>query len=800
MRAWLGVTAVLLAAGCSGQPCTTTTQCGSGEVCSNERCQALDCEQTFSAIDPADGQCKPVGACAPGAKDWVSCADPCTGLGEFACVKDPRCQPVYTAPTAPTGSVPCANDGPFNGGSPGCAPATETFVSCRANPINVAPCSALDEAACAADPRCIVEQLGTGGGCGCPLDSGGNVPCSCPPDNAPTFDCRDKSCFDYSPIECLAHAECTTSPTPIPGVPCNCPAGGDCACGGVAGSGTTSGGSSAGPAPKSEPVPPGQNIGGCYPRYFGCSGMDEATCLAHAECHPVGTSCYCPPGATCKCSGGTFQYCEADDGLSRCDSDSDCDPDQRCNNDEACAPPNGSGSGGVAGGVGSTGPVPAGSTGVKSDPVASSCAGLCVAKGCAGYGEKKCNADPSCEAVYMLECSPYGGGGLDVICGAGQNGPTPPPNGGTGGGAPVSCGGPCEPSFVQCKDGGVVNGVVPERSVLVRDPFIVDDPLFSFTTVMGALAGGKDVNTFVTAWLHQITVDSSANGRVAPARTAASDFLATLPHVGGNLDAGKLGFQVTSLSNRLDLAGPHDCGEARVTYALSTGLNDRRHRMTVIVELRQPDDGANCRTVASQWLALSSLQGAQLAEAIKLIYLPLLNAATLNQVRTNEFLVGPQTGPINDPTQAWQLREWRLGSDGLLHLAASKQQLDPNVVNDVGFQSWLDQNQAAVTAGKAILPDAYLAITSSEDGNRIFLPTDQTGDLTLAMNKIACAGCHTTESNTAFAHVAERFGGTGQATISQFLEEQLPSRALHVWSVAHGGFTSTYRNSPHSVH
>jgi hypothetical protein len=793
MRAWLGVTAILLVAGCSGQPCTTTSQCGSGQVCANERCQALDCEQTFSAVDPADGTCKPVGACAPGAKDWVSCADPCTGLGEFACVKDNRCQPVYTTTADPNASIPCANDGPFNGSATGCAPPTESFAACRANPINAAPCSALDEPACAADSRCMVEHLGTGGGCACPLDSGGGVPCSCPPDNGPTFDCRDKYCYDYSPFECLAHAECTTNPIPLPSP----------VSGGVAGSGTTGSGT-AGPAPRSEPVPPpdGQ-IGGCYPRFFGCNGMDEQTCLAHAECHPVGSPCYCPPGASCACGGGKFLYCEPDDGLSRCDSDSDCDPDQRCNNDEACAPPNGSGFGGGfgGGGVGTTGPVPAGATGTKSDPVAPGCAGLCVARGCAGYGEKKCNADPSCEAVYDLECSPYGGGGgLDVICGDGQNGPPPPPNG-TGGGAPISCGGPCEPSFVQCKDGGVVNGVVPERSVLVREPFIVDDPLFSFTTVMGALAGGKDLNSFVTAWLQQITVDSSANGRVAPARLTAAAFLAGLPHLAnGNFDAGKLGFQVTSLSNRLDLAGPHDCGEARITYALSNGVSDRHHRMTVIVELRQPDDGANCRTVANQWLKLSSLSGAQLADAIKLIYLPLLNGASLNQVRTNEFLVGPQTGPITDPSQAWQLREWRLGSDGILHLSASKQQLDANVINDPGFQSWLDQNQAAVRAGKATLPDAYLAITSSEDGNRIFLPIDATGDLTVAINKIACAGCHTTESNTAFAHVAERFGGTGQATISKFLEEQLPSRALHVWSVAHGGFSSTYRNTPHAVH
>ena len=50
----------------------------------------------------------------------------------------------------------------------------------------------------------------------------------------------------------------------------------------------------------------------------------STTCLAHAECHPVGTHCYCPPLASCACSGGKFLFCEPEDGVRHCVSDDDC--------------------------------------------------------------------------------------------------------------------------------------------------------------------------------------------------------------------------------------------------------------------------------------------------------------------------------------------------------------------------------------------------------------------------------------------------------------------------------------------
>jgi hypothetical protein len=333
----------------------------------------------------------------------------------------------------------------------------------------------------------------------------------------------------------------------------------------------------------------------------------------------------------------------------------------------------------------------------------------------------------------------------------------------------------------------------------LRQPSVVDNAAFAFPTVMGQIAGGKDAAVFVDAWLSQLGANLTVGDKQAAARPKAAAYLQAVPRLpDGRLDLNALGFQTTSLSNRIDLAGPSDCGEARITYALGGGLTDRRHRMTVIVELKQPDDGARCATVASRWIALGRLDGDALTAAVQAIYAPLLSPQHLGQVRTNEFLVGPDDGSL----VAWELREWRLGTDGALHLALSKQAVDGSVSSTAPFIDWLAQNNTAVLAQQVTIPDAFLAVTSSEDGSRIpFDATVSVSDaLANSLNRMACAGCHTTEFNTAFAHVAERFGGSGRAQISEFLRGELPHRGQHLFQVGLGRLDETQRAAPKSVH
>ena len=52
--------------------------------------------------------------------------------------------------------------------------------------------------------------------------------------------------------------------------------------------------------------------------------------------------------------------------------------------------------------------------------------------------------------------------------------------------------------------------------------------------------------------------------------------------------------------------------------------------------------------------------------------------------------------------------------------------------------------------------------------------------------KRTCSGCHTSATNSAFAHVAERYQGTGRAELSEFLEGELKKRAWHLGAFAAG--------------
>ena len=188
------------------------------------------------------------------------------------------------------------------------------------------------------------------------------------------------------------------------------------------------------------------------------------------------------------------------------------------------------------------------------------------------------------------------------------------------------------------------------------------------------------------------------SGQTAAARPGAAGVIAALPRTSaGLIDASQIGFQPTSLSNRLDLADTTSCGEARITYALSTGVTDNRHRMTLIVEMRQPYDGAHCRTTAQTWIALSQLSGAALEAALQSIYTPLMTPANLKQIRTNEFLVGPQ-----DPDAAergLELREFHLGTDAQLHQSLLPLRSIRRRPPLADFLTWAQANQVGLQRG-----------------------------------------------------------------------------------------------------
>ena len=547
---------LVLLSGCTKTPCVTSSECGSSEQCVAAQCSALSCDSVYFAVDPATGQCTPLAPCGNSdeVRSWMPCDNPCAGKSENQCITDGRCQPAY-ASTLPAGSdapAPCFSVDA--GTSCGGSAAPKTFAGCSPVPQLKDPCAGHDARACAADSRCEVQHIA----CDCFSPDMGACDCGNIPGDGT---CRRKFCGELNEQDCKERADCTTQSGPV-----------------FANGATT---------PKDE-------FFGCFERFDqGCSGLKEEDCLRSPSCHAVGSSCFCPANASCACNGGKFLFCELNDGVRHCGGDGDCNSDERCNQDSECPAP---GVGGIF--------------------TSSSCVGVCVPKGCKGYGETQCNNNHHCQPVYALNCSPYsggGGGGGPGGPGGFCGGPAPGPN--EGAPAPNSC--TCEPSFSSCEEAG--EGCDPEKSVLIRDPAILDDPFWAFPRVLGLVTGG-DPSAVSDHLLAQIGTAGTVGGKASPARPAAKAFLDALPRrADGLIDAARIPLAPTALSNRLDLSDATSCGEARITYAITVGVTDRRHRMTLIVELNQPYDNAGCRTVARTWVALSKLDGPALQAALQAI-------------------------------------------------------------------------------------------------------------------------------------------------------------------------------------
>jgi hypothetical protein len=238
----------------------------------------------------------------------------------------------------------------------------------------------------------------------------------------------------------------------------------------------------------------------------------------------------------------------------------------------------------------------------------------------------------------------------------------------------------------------------------------------------------------------------------------------------------------TALINRLDLAKPGDCGEARITFAMTSAYTNGNQRMTMIIELRVPDDGNACKTVAQRWAELSLLpSAADRRSRLIALYDELLKPENLGQFRTNEFV--NTTG-----REPWELREFHLNpATGLLELSPVAQTVDARFAGSTALLDWVKTNSAALAAGNAVIPTQYLAASSTEDGGRLRLVSGDPAILEgeKALNKQSCAGCHLTETKSPFVHIGERLGKkvdgkylpVGRAVIDTFLKEDLVKRA-----------------------
>jgi hypothetical protein len=360
-------------------------------------------------------------------------------------------------------------------------------------------------------------------------------------------------------------------------------------------------------------------------------------------------------------------------------------------------------------------------------------------------------------------------------------------------------------------------GIDPERSLIIRDPSVVEDPLRTFNpcTGVGTPMGkwtfgflmqemanqpmtGIDPSNFTRAWLKHWEANLLINGWGVPMRQAVKDividpWVAASGGPGMPLDLKIAPFRLLAIINRIDLRGnsgytTNNAGEARFVF----GVIDRRRggcqvsEMTVILEYGI--DKNTCDEIitwAKDWVNLSSLPlGSPLYnDALEKItdQFSLANAAptkvngsALNQVRTNEFLP-PHTGP-------WELREFRLTMTkedplpptGQLLETTVKQTPDEIMNGKLTLRDYINLNCGPLLAGNHIVPLNFPRNPGDPPmpnppagflGGNSFVPPDfwnapgiacdpsPPGNARFNFSNATCSGCHRRETFTAFYHI-----------------------------------------------
>lgn len=360
-------------------------------------------------------------------------------------------------------------------------------------------------------------------------------------------------------------------------------------------------------------------------------------------------------------------------------------------------------------------------------------------------------------------------------------------------------------------------GIDPERSLIIRDPSVVEDPIRTFNpcTGVGTPMGkwtfgflmqemanqpvtGIDPSSFTRSWLKHWEANLLINGWGVPARQAVKTividpWVAASGGPGMPLDLSIAPFKLLAIVNRIDLRGnsgytTNNAGEARFVF----GVIDRRNgnclvsEMTVILEYGI--DKNSCTDIikwAKEWVDLSSLPIGSPAynKALEIITDQFslagaapgkVNDSALNQVRTNEFLP-PQTGP-------WELREFRLTMTkedplpptGQLMETTVKQTPDEILNGKLTLRDYINANCGPLLGGTHIVPLTFPRnpfdplMPNPPDGflgGNSFVPPDfwnapgiacdpsPPGNARFNFSNATCSGCHRRETFTTFYHI-----------------------------------------------
>jgi hypothetical protein len=315
---------------------------------------------------------------------------------------------------------------------------------------------------------------------------------------------------------------------------------------------------------------------------------------------------------------------------------------------------------------------------------------------------------------------------------------------------------------------------------------------WTFGHLMAEMADGAGIPRadFVRRWLDTWRSDQTVNSFNVPARPDIGRILGQWDNAGDNLLLANAPFRLVAIVNRVDLGGNRaygggEAGELRFVFALTDPdtcetVIDRT--FLVIFEYKVPRRGCErVRAWAQQWKDLESfsLFGENYNAALEAITLQVTEAGTnpaqtpnqssLGQIRTNEVA-------FDTP---WELREFRLGTNGYLFQDTVAQTPDLSLNNTQLLSDYARSNDSDIVRDDYTLPKLIVLEGRRFRGGAAPLPGNDAEantvplffwdgpspspsatlsykpDLRHHLSLNTCNGCHGEETGAIFTHVDE---------------------------------------------
>ena len=363
-----------------------------------------------------------------------------------------------------------------------------------------------------------------------------------------------------------------------------------------------------------------------------------------------------------------------------------------------------------------------------------------------------------------------------------------------------------------------INSIDPARELLITHVSVVDDTFYTAwapgkvnTDPQGGWSFGRLIDNmapepmrtdwgrsqFVLQWLKTWERDQVVNGQTIPARPLVRSLIiepwrAASGCTGSDeacvLDFSKAPFRLLAVVNRPDLrrvptaTDPGHAGQGRFVFGV-LGANQTRLVFTVIFEYQLPISGkSDILAWGERWHSLGNYPfGAQYNDKLHNVTREFskrgaapgrVNGSALLQIRTNEVPLSPVVDP-----KLWEMREFVLGSNGLLRPDTVKQEVNASLNGTATLGAWVSANAPAILAGQHQVPRSYaglpfLAAAAPVPDTLAWQVPGVSEEVRHAFAKATCSGCHKPETGTNFLHVRTREVGS-PSLLSAFLAQEL---------------------------